>query len=918
MKRIGLGLFGAAVVVGALGAAPGCASSGGGEGGGGASDGGPVDGDAGDAGEGARGDSGVVDVKVGRFPGFLTGTDWHPDPDGDGVPSATDKCPHRYDPAQADADGDGVGDACDPDASAIVAGGPIVDLTAEHVTPFSAWITFTSTIDDVYGTDTAFAWSTTRGDFASLASFNAIPAARKFVKRVRAKPGAPVEFAILVEGLPPSSTVYLAARPLVGAVAVGNVLEVRTPAAPVVAPAADRPTVFVRKAGLDAWAQRARGGDAAIAAWRARIEAQLARITSPDETDAQHCANASLLYHATGDASRLAQAKSLHARAQRYWASTALTGNQYRWANAMLGVCTDLLWGELTPAERTAAVTAMLADDEAIAFRTPPLLEDTDESDGATRTLVIDGLVGCRAPGLDAALSDRACKVLEQGLRRAYGQMLVMARRDRGMYALSGGHLADGSDYGPKTGRYWGQLLRALQVNGAPSGDYAGFASNYVRSNYVHGLTPAKRGFVSWGDVSSTTNNAAVEPFSWAIEPPRQDGLYWMVGVLEGAGDAGGAARARRALEVFTPYANELSHPNLLFAAATPSGTNDLENAWLDSGMGILYDRTGWSANDSMLVAKATWGGVDHQQEDAGEWRLWRKGQWVVHPSVSYGGNAGRVAGHGTLNLTVIAEGDAAREGQYVIHPGSPPRLERAWSDGVVSLAEMDLTGAYRSYYYYPQYYSGVRRTVVWWKSAANDEVVVFDRVDDLPGAPAQKRWQLHFPKAPSVSGTGATVALGGTTNARVDALLPSGVSLATRAPVSTPEDSQEDVYTHRLVGSASAANPRFLTVTQAGDGTLTAARVGTGASCALVGTRATVFVEAGEGTCTLPAAPLDVLLAGLAPKSRVKVTLDGAVLRWTSDPSISSSIEVSEAGHVRLQVKEGGLAEVTRAAVAP
>jgi hypothetical protein len=362
---------------------------------------------------------------------------------------------------------------------------------------------------------------------------------------------------------------------------------------------------------------------------------------------------------------------------------------------------------------------------------------------------------------------------------------------------------------------------------------------------------------------------------------------------------------------------NELSHPNLLFAGATPSGTNDEENVWFDSGMGILYDRTGWSANDSMLVAKATWGGVDHQQEDAGEWRLWRKGQWVVHPSVSYGGSAGQVAGHSTLNLTVIAEGDADREGQYVAQPGRPPRLERAWSDGAVSVAEMDLTGGYKSYYYYPQYYSSVRRTVVWWKSAANDEVVVFDRIDDLPGAPAQKRWQLHFPQAPSVSGTGAAVALGGTT-ARVDAVLPSGVSLATRAPVSTPEDSQEDVYTHRLVGSASGASPRFLTVTQAGEGSLTAARAGTGASCALVGTRATLFAEAPAGACTLPAAPLDVLVAGLTPGTRVKVTLDGATVRWTSDPTISSSIEVSGAGHVRLQRKEGALAEVTRDAVAP
>jgi hypothetical protein len=37
------------------------------------------------------------------------------DADGDGVPDATDDCPAAADPAQADRDHDGAGDACDPD-----------------------------------------------------------------------------------------------------------------------------------------------------------------------------------------------------------------------------------------------------------------------------------------------------------------------------------------------------------------------------------------------------------------------------------------------------------------------------------------------------------------------------------------------------------------------------------------------------------------------------------------------------------------------------------------------------------------------------------------------------------------------------------------------------------------------------------
>jgi len=46
-----------------------------------------------------------------------TGADMGPlghDEDGDGIPDATDFCPHIADAINADADGDGVGDVCDP------------------------------------------------------------------------------------------------------------------------------------------------------------------------------------------------------------------------------------------------------------------------------------------------------------------------------------------------------------------------------------------------------------------------------------------------------------------------------------------------------------------------------------------------------------------------------------------------------------------------------------------------------------------------------------------------------------------------------------------------------------------------------------------------------------------------------------
>ena len=858
----------------------------------------------------------VVTPSLGRYPGYVPGSDWHADADGDGVPTARDRCPSRYDPAQGDADNDGVGDACDPDATRPVLGGPIVDLGAENVTPYSVWLAFTATRTDPqgYGADVEIAWSTRRSDLESVAAFRALPASQRLTKTIRAFAGSPAEVPMIVEGLPPATTVYLSARNESDTGAAGNILAVTTQPAPNVAGALDRPTVLLRRADLDAFAARLRGGDGALLAWKSRIDAELARIGSPDATTAQYCASAALLYHATGEASRLARAKTLHEAARRAWASTTLTGNDYRWANAMLGVCTDLLWNELSAPEKASAVSTMLEDDEHNAFRAPPLFEDTDESDGATRTLLLDGLVGCNAPGLDAALSARACKILDVGLRRTYGALLVEARRDRGAFALSGGHIADGSDYGPKTSRYWGQTLRALQVNGASPGDYLPFASNLVRSFFVHGVTPSRKGFISWGDVTSAGNNLAVEPFSFALEPDRQDALHWFAGILAAGGDTAGAERARRAMSLFTPQVTELSFPSLFFGATPAPAAEDDSNVWFDSGMGIVYDRTGWSSSSSLLMAKATWGSVDHQQEDAGEWRLWRKGAWIVHPSVGYGGVAGTVAAHSTLPLTVVAEGDAPREGQYVGAPSSPARVTGVWSDGVVSVVTMELSGMYRSYYYPPRYYTKVLRTLVWWKGVANDEVVVADSVDEDRGAPQAKRWQLHFPARPTVNGTAATVVVGSTT-ARVDALLPAGTAFTVRAPVSTASNSQEDVYTHRLVATSTSVSPRFLSVLQAGEAAsaLGAARAGVGEPCALVGARATVVTAQASGRCELPEVPDSIVLAGLAPGARYDVRLDGAAVSWA--PGASS--QASEVGHLRFGVRDGALTDVTRAAIA-
>ena len=153
-----------------------------------------------------------------------------------------------------------------------------------------------------------------------------------------------------------------------------------------------------------------------------------------------------------------------------------------------------------------------------------------------------------------------------------------------------------------------------------------------------------------------------------------------------------------------------------------------------------------------------------------------------------------------------------------------------------------------------------------------------------------------------------------GATSVRVDALLPAGTALSVRAPVTTAANSQEDVYTHRLVGSTSGASPRFLSVVQAGDseGALVAATAGVGDPCALVATRATIVASAESGQCALSSAPVDAVIAGLVRGHRYDVRLNGNAVSW----SLGSAMTASEVGHLRVRFANGAASDVTRDAV--
>lgn len=157
------------------------------------------------------------------------GDECDPDKDGDGIPNDLDNCPSEYNPDQADSDGDGIGDACDPDFDPDAHGtAPDADLDAAirvaydglpHTNTFAvspATAVWTVTYADATGADTnLLAAPVEVGAYSAtvtvLASDDALPATFLFPSSVVIRPFIRAPEAVAVESLASHCTAVLSA-----------------------------------------------------------------------------------------------------------------------------------------------------------------------------------------------------------------------------------------------------------------------------------------------------------------------------------------------------------------------------------------------------------------------------------------------------------------------------------------------------------------------------------------------------------------------------------------------------------------------------------------------------------------------------------------------------------------------------------
>jgi hypothetical protein len=911
----------------------------GGDGGERASGTGGTGGTGGTSGSGGSGAGTSGSGGVGGFPAQQVGlgTDWHPDPDGDGITKDADLCPYVYDPDQSDADGDGVGDACDPDFAPTPRGGPVSDLRIENVSPYGAWLTFNSPDDNEWGLKFAVAYSATPGQIAIEQGFQtALDQGHGEQFRIAAPYGRPPLWPVILRNLEPDTSYEIALRSEEdGLGPSSNVLTFRTHKAPSLQLPDAHPRVWLAPSLIDKLRARDASGDSGWTAWKETLGREAVEAANQgDEERSGYCKTAAVLYHATGEAQYRDAALSLLSVLREQWSGVS-DGNQYRWLDANLGICLDMMWNELSTSERNETVSAFLDDDEHNAFGIEILLEDTDQYASSSRTLILNGLVACGASGIDASLSDRACATLQDGLQRFFGVEMVKVRRDRGFFAMSGGHLPDGTDYGQGTLKYTLQTLWGLSNAGVSPVEVAPWVRNTFLAMFAFPFTPSGGGFSSYGDMEDYEDNFAIERNSYPLVPYHANFLALQAGVLRAGGLTKEAGWALHALRNHVERDDFDNRDVMLLFDTDETGAQDyrkeLPTHYWDSGMGLLYDRTSWSSDASMLVLRAGWGGVDHFHEDQGHFQLFRKGRWMTHESLAYDGEAALARGHNVPLVEALYDNGETRLGQHARYRGAhAARIVRVSTSQGHTFATADLTGLYQSYHYHDYRHEAVQRSLLWLKGGAEgaDTLVVYDLIDRASSAPASLpcSFQLHVDEAPTLDGTRAAVDLGDQ-RLEVQVVFPSEVTLVSNWPEGDPGSFPGEIYTHRLVADAQEAGPavRFVTVIRASDASSAVAidaqaisdatwrGVHMGSDVVLFPVAALHGVGAGVGTgaqAPIPGGTIRVWIAGFEPDTGYAVTVSGSGSTRTLDVSPNGKVKSDAAGMLAVTVSDAG--EVT------
>ncbi len=507
----------------------------------------------------------------------------------------------------------------------------------------------------------------------------------------------------------------------------------------------------------------------------------------------------------------------------------------------------------------------------------------------------------------------------------AYG----IANTGSGFGLASGGLPAEGMLYGHSLGFLLGQLL-ALQTAGFNNPAYSGPQIQLIGApvwdrfvtGYISSLVPTPQidptqswmgpiyEYASYGDlIRLWVTPDAMRPFALLALLEQQNGQnthanaarWFAINACEG-----GSQRLLSRISNSWAYGTTSSILYYLLldptaaAAADPRPT--FPTLFHDPAQGRIVAHSDWSANATMFDYRASWESINHQSGDAGQFELYRKGEWLTKEMSNYDSNELGITTvyhnslalqnwctSGTPNISWFEAGEWANGSQWILseNAGDPTTLSSS-GPGYVYIAS-DLTNLYNHPNIWlpnsaPTDIVQATRSILWLN---NDYIVIYDRATSQHTG-LFKRFNLSLVNSPAISGNVATETMQSGQQLFIQTLLPHNPALAATYAASnltSLAQMEPTRYVLTVQDPTLPADMRFLHVLQGADAgaamvsaTYLQSTQGTAFDGAVFGSTAVYFpvsttVQITATTFTVPSGVHTLLVAGLTANASYGVS---------------------------------------------
>ncbi len=271
--------------------------------------------------------------------------------------------------------------------------------------------------------------------------------------------------------------------------------------------------------------------------------------------------------------------------------------------------------------------------------------------------------------------------------------------------------------------------------------------------------------------------------------------------------------------------------------ASAPDPRSTYPTMFVDPGAGRIVAHTDWSPTGTMFDYRASWESINHQDGNAGQFELFRNGEWLTKEMSNYDNNGlgMTVYYHNTLGLQNTCPsgdpaaviqwfegGELANGGQWMLGENAgDPTTQISNGSGYV-YADTDMTNLYNR----PDIWSAAdsidnitqaTRSILWLN---NDYIVVYDRATSQSTG-LFKRWNLTLITNPVINGNVATEILPSGQQLFVQSLLPANGTITARyaaGDLTTVAELEPSQYVMTIQDPSNPTDTRFLHVLQGAD----------------------------------------------------------------------------------------------------